>query len=482
MDEPCDVLIVGAGLSGLITARRLLASGLRVIVLEARERIGGRMVRGRTADGTTVDLGGQWGGLTHHRFAALLDELRIGRFASYTDGCGVFHWRGRRVLAPFSHDPADTLLFFEPQALGLEADELQAARSLQLAFDRLVTSINRRHPWLTPGADALDRLTVSEWSASISTAPLARLPLDWLCRVGGSGGFEPWEVSILHMAWCQAVAPQAETPEGWLVQGGAGGVAERLAADLERAAPGCIRLGAAVASILQTGPTDQTGQPGGMVHLTTTAGQVLQASLAVVAVPPPLRAAIRFEPPLPAAHCALLQRSPMGAMTKILATYRRPFWREQGCNGLGIGDRPVLELVADSSPPEGTPAVLASFLTGERAITLEALGAQAERRMILDDLVAYLGEEAGDPLDLLLHRWNAEPWTGGAFTSFPIPGTWTSHARVAAMGGEGPGPADHGRVLWAGTEASPRWPGYFEGAIEAGELAAARATARLRGG
>jgi monoamine oxidase len=138
--------------------------------------------------------------------------------------------------------------------------------------------------------------------------------------------------------------------------------------------------------------------------------------------------------------------------------------------------------VADSAPPEGTPAVLASFLTGERATALAALDAETERQLILADLVAYWGEEAGAPLDLVLHRWNAEPWTGGAFTSAPTPGTWTSHGRLAAQGGEGPGPADHGRVLWAGTEVSPRWPGYFEGAIEAGELAAARAIRQLRGG
>jgi monoamine oxidase len=113
--------------------------------------------------------------------------------------------------------------------------------------------------------------------------------------------------------------------------------------------------------------------------------------------------------------------------------------------------------------------------------------------MVLADLVAYWGPEASSPLDLVEHPWNAEPWSGGAFTSFVTPGTWTSHARLAAAGpgldgpiGEdvgaahgsagaqgSPGPAAHGRVLWAGTEVSPRWPGYFEGAIEAGEQAAA---------
>ena len=105
--------------------------------------------------------------------------------------------------------------------------------------------------------------------------------------------------------------------------------------------------------------------------------------------------------------------------------------------------------------------------------------AERQRQLVLADLVRYWGPEAAEPLDLLLQAWNEEPWTGGAFTSFLTPGCWTSHARLAAQGGEGPGPAPLQRVLWAGTEVSPRWPGYFEGALEAAELAVAGVMERL---
>jgi monoamine oxidase len=157
-------------------------------------------------------------------------------------------------------------------------------------------------------------------------------------------------------------------------------------------------------------------------------------------------------------------------MTKILALYDRPFWREQGLNGLGIGDRATLALCADSGPPEGQPALLAGFVAGDRALRLGVLPPLERRRLILDDLVAYWGPQAAMPLDLL-----EQPWSGGAFTSFVSPGGWTGAARLAVGDQEGPAPADHGRVLWAGTEVSHRWPGYFEGAIEAGLAAAERA-------
>ncbi len=469
MSVAVDVVVVGAGLSGLVAARRLQTHGVRVSVLEARERIGGRMVRATTASGAVVDLGGQWGGATHHRFAALVEELGLERFPSHYDGLGVLHWQGRRQVAPLAANFHESLLFFEPSALDLPAAELTATRALQQAFAELVSQVNPHQPWLTPNAERLDRLSVAAWASQHTAIPLARLPLDWLCRVGGSGGFEPWEASILHLAWTQAVAPQHESPEAWLLRSGAGSVAERLAAELT---PGSLHLGNAAVRI---------EHHGNGVSVRTASGAMHRGSSAIVAVPPPQRLALEFHPPLPAAHRALLQRSPMGGMTKILAVYPRPFWREQGLNGLGIGNLPALELTADSGPPDGATAVLASFLAGERALSLGALPANQRRERILDDLAAYWGPEAAEPLELVEQPWNAEPWSGGAFTSFLTPGSWTSHARLAAGESGGPWPLPHGQVFWAGTEASPRWPGYFEGAIEAGERAAAAALSTLEG-
>jgi monoamine oxidase len=285
--------------------------------------------------------------------------------------------------------------------------------------------------------------------------PLAHLPLDWLCRVGGSGGFEPWEASILHLAWTQAVAPQHETPEAWLVEGGAAQLAERLAAELGEA----LRLRAPVRAI---------EQDGGGVRVSHGASEAVRAAAAVVAIPPPLRHGIQFDPCLPPQWLGLLQRSPMGSMVKVLALYPRPFWRERGLNGLGIGNLPTLELTVDSSPPGG-PGILAGFIAGERAVRWQRLGEAERRRAVLQDLVCWWGAEAAEPAELVLHNWNAEGWSGGAFTSFLTPGAWTTYGAI--------GQEPHGRVVWAGTEAASRWPGYFEGAIEAG-LAAAR---RVRG-
>ena len=445
-----DVVVVGAGLSGLVCARELRRRGATVQLLEARDRCGGRMHGRLSQAGTPVDLGGQWVGASHHQLQALLEDLGLRRFATHYEGHGVFHWNGVPHRARVEHNFDASLLFFRPAELGLAAPELEQALRLQEAFRELVRRIPSQAPWSAPDADALDRCSVAHWLEHQGASPLAAYPFHWLSRMGGSGGFEPHESSILHLAWTQAVAPQQEIPEAWLVEGGIHQVSACLAAELGDT----LRLGCPVEAISQRHGGAEVGLAGG-------AG--IQTGAVVVAVPPPQRLAIRFTPSLPPGQSALLQRSPMGSMVKVLALYQRPFWRDQGLNGLGIGNLPTLELTVDSSPPGG-PGILAGFIAGQRALHWQELPEQQRTLQVLADLQAWWGPAAAEPTELVLHNWNAEPWSGGGFTSFPIPGSWTS----AGHHWQRP----HGRVVWAGTEVASRWPGYFEGAIEAGLAAA----------
>ncbi|MFI0403780.1 MAG: flavin monoamine oxidase family protein [Cyanobium sp.] len=452
-DRAVDVVVVGAGLSGLICARALQRSGLGVQLLEARDRIGGRLESHTSAAGTVVDLGGQWVGSTHHQMASLLEELQLGCFPTYYDGDGIFHWQGEAHRAGLELDYTSSLVFFRPDTLPLPTDQIVQTLQLQREFFHLVEQVPAPAPWTAPGAMQLDRTTIASWLSRRQACPLARYPFSWLTRVGGSGGFEPWESSMLHLAWTQAVAPQRESPETWLVEGGLAQVAQRLAAEL---AP-FLQLGTPVRAIEDTG----TG-----VRVHHSAGAT-EAKAVVVAIPPPLRLGLHFSPPLPATWRGLLQRSPMGAMVKVLALYPEAFWREEGLNGLGIGTLPTLELVVDSSPPGGQPGILAGFIAAERAVQWQMQPDDRREALVKADLAAYFGARATNPSELILKNWNGEPWSGGAFTSFLIPGTWHSYGSIWQE--------SHGRVIWAGTEAAQRWPGYAEGAIEAGLAAAGKA-------
>jgi monoamine oxidase len=201
-------------------------------------------------------------------------------------------------------------------------------------------------------------------------------------------------------------------------------------------------------------------------------GSTHRCRAVVVAMPPALRSRIIFEPSLPPDVTRLYQRAPMGSMFKILTVYPTAWWREQGLNGYGQGNLPTVALTADSSPPSGKPGVLASFVAADRAISLGHDTAAKRREAILRDLVAYWGPRAGEPVDYIEKNWGEESWVTGAFSSYMTPGTWTS------VGSAWREPV--GNVVWAGTESSPRWAGYYEGAIQAGMDAAQTVQQLLR--
>ncbi len=453
-----DVVVVGAGLSGLMAARQLRKEGLNVHILEARTRTGGRMIRQTTRTGAVIDLGGQWGGETHHRFETLVNELGIERFPSYYDGQGVLVWDGQRVVADMAKKPADSVLLFEGDQIQQPAEQVAKAKAAMQAFREIAQSVDPARPWTAPNAVELDHTTIRSWCEKNSGSRLSDFELEWLSVVGGSGGFDPWDASILHLAWTQSVAPQDEGPESWLLKGAAGQVAERLTTELKP----FISLNA---------PVHRIEQNNRGVNISYGQGRSIKAKAAIVAIPPPLRQRITFTPDLPAETRSFLQRSPMGSMIKVFAIYKRAFWRDKNLNGFGVGNLKTLELTADSSLPSGTPGILASFVTASAAVAFQQKSNNEQRRAVVDDLIAYWGPEAGEPEELIIQNWNQEAWSTGAFTSFVTPGAWTTYGQGWQQ--------SHGRVHWAGTEASSRWPGYFEGAIEAGIQASNRALAQV---
>ncbi len=457
-----DAVVIGAGVSGLIAARALEQQGLGVTVLEAAARLGGRCLRQQTISDWWMDLGGQWIGATHHRFKALVDDLGLETFDSHFDGRTVLVWNSRRCESPMQTDWAGSFLDVAYGDVPVPQSERDAALKLHREFLELVASVNAEQPWLTPNARALDNQTIETWMQGRSTAPLAHAILQWYCRVGGSGGFEPTDASILHLALTQKASPQAEAPETWLIKGGAGQIPELLADQLR----GEIRTSAAALRVER----DRDGT----YQVEAADGSSHRCRGVVVAIPPALRTRLMFEPALPPATTRLWQRTPMGSMIKILCVYENAWWRDEGLNGYGQGNLPTVQLTADSSPPSGVPGVLAGFIAADRAIHWSELPAAVRRQRILDDLIQYWGPRAGETVEMIEKDWNTDPWTTGAFSGYMTPGTWTSvgHAWREPVG----------QIVWAGTESSTRWAGYYEGAIQAGLDAAKILGQRLNSG
>jgi monoamine oxidase len=438
--DAADVIVVGAGLSGLCAARELIRRGKDTLVLEARNRVGGRMVRKSVIDGGWIDLGGQWIGPTQANILSLAESLGVKHFDSYANGRTVVNYNGASSTIDGSFPPSTALPSVSPA-------EIAEANRVWEQFRSLAATANVERPSLTPDAAALDAQTVTSWLTTATGSDFARFCVSyWVLNQEGG---DPGATSMLFALTSYAAGPDEDQPEQWLFDGGAGQIPERIADELGDR----IVLGRPVLRIAQ----DTRGAT------VTTSDKDYRADFVVVAIPPYLAGAIDYSPPLPASRMQFTQRAPMGSVIKYAAVYPTAWWRTKGLSGATVSDHDVLA-TADSSPPNGKPGILTGFVIGPAAIRLANQSDDARKRMVISDLVAYFGDEAMRPAQFVEMNWPGEKWTGGAYNAVLAPNTLTTY---------GSGMAEPvGRIHWAGSELSPKWTGYFEGAVQAGHAAA----------
>ncbi|MFI1194592.1 flavin monoamine oxidase family protein [Micromonospora sp. NPDC020750] len=437
------MVVVGGGFSGLAAALALARAGWDVRVVEARERVGGRTLTRWLPDGTQLDLGAQWLGPTQDRMYALVAEYGLTTFPSAALGAPVLRWDGERRPEP-------------PESTGRVLARL----------DALAARLDPAAPWLAAEAPEWDRLPLSGWLAEAAGDPAGARYLGRLLA-GGLLATGPDEISLLQMLFylrsgggSALLLGMAGGAQQDRVVGGPAALAERMAQRLAATVgPGALCLGAPVTVIAQ--------DVGGV--LVRTDRDAYPADAAVVAVAPALAGRIRYDPPLPALRDGLTQRMPMGSAVKVHALYPEPFWRAGGLSGVGTSATgPVTETV-DNGTPDSPRGVLTAFSYGDEARELRGMSPDARRAAVLDALVAMVGPEAARPDGFVEYDWSADPYTRGCFCGVLAPGSWRGY-----------GPALRppvGRVHWAGTETAVGWTGYLEGAVRAGERAAAEVTA-----
>lgn len=443
-DRDADVLVVGAGLAGLTCARKLARGGAAVLVLEARDRVGGR-VEAAAAEGTGAppQLGGQWVGPTQDAIKSLAEELGMETFPTPEEGKSLLELKGKRRTYSGAIPKVGPIALF---------DIWRARRRI----DRLASTLEPGRPWTHPEAGDLDSMTLADWLAEKTWTKRART----LLRVSGRTifGAEPEEISMLHavhyVRGAGGFEPLISTEGGAqeeLFKGGAHRLATMLAASLGDR----VRLGAAVAGISQAAR---------QVTVELESGERLTAARVVVAIPPPLRGELRFEPELTGVAARVPELAPLGRTAKCVVTYERPFWRDDGLSGAAVSDIGPVTLTFDSSFPGEERGILVGFVGGADLPDWREGDAEARREAILGCLERMFGPQAREPLEYLERDWTGERWTGGGPTSILAPGSWTE------IGGALSEPA--GLIHWAGTETADRWPGYMDGAVRSGERAA----------
>jgi monoamine oxidase len=449
MAESADVLVVGAGLAGLTAARELIAAGHSVLVLEARDRVGGRVVNEDIGDGKIVEMGGQWAGPTQDKVTALAAEFGIATFPTYDTGKKVLHFNGKRGTY------AGTIPRINPLVL---ADIGRA----QARLESLARKIPTDAPWTAANADRLDGQTFETWARKNTTSRSARM----LLTLGAEAvfGAEPADLSMLHV----------------LFYSRAGGSFQRLidttgGAQQDRFAGGSAlipqRLAASLGDIVRLGsPVTRIEVAGGKVTATTPPGQ-FEGKRIVVTTPPHLAGRIEYEPQLPGWRDQFTQRAPMGSVIKTQVLYDEPFWRAEGLCGQATGDGEGSRVVFDNSPPDGSPGILLAFLEGDEARRLGREPLAVRRQAVIDSLARYFGPRAGKPADYRELDWQQEKWSGGCYGTLFGPNVWTRYGPALRT------PA--GPIHWAGTETATVWTGYMDGAIRSGERVAAEVSKQL---
>ncbi len=434
-----DVVVVGAGFAGLSAARDLVRLGHDAVVLEGRDRVGGRSCTATIA-GAPVDLGGTFVGPTQDAVIELAKELGCRSVPTHNRGKNLIRWHGR-VRSYRSTIPRLSIL------------ELLDVSRIQWRFERLCRRVPVDEPWTSPIALTLDSKTLDEWLRYVHASASTRELMAIMARV--TWGAEPDEVSMLHAArYVKAAGGLGRMldVEGGAQQdrfpGGTQQIALRMAEE----------LGPRV--VLNTIVRGVERHSDGTLTVRFDGGDVT-AKAVVVAVPPAHRASIAFEPALPPEYEKLTEHWPQGNLSKAYVAYETPFWRADGCSGEALSDEGPVFITFDVSPSDAGPGILLGFTD---ARTFDPLPPDQRRAQALDGFAKLFGESARNPVDYLDHCWGAEEFAPGGPTAAVPPGSWTTYGPWLRK------PVD--RIFWAGTETADKWTGFLDGAVRSGQRAA----------
>jgi monoamine oxidase len=440
-----DVVVVGAGFAGLAAARELTRLGHDVLVLEGRDRVGGRSYTSQVA-GVPVDMGGTFVGPTQDAVLAFAADLGISTVPTYHHGANLIRWRG--AVRSYS----GTIPRLSLRGL------IDLAR-VRWQFARIARTVSLTEPWTARRATELDGQSLGTWLRSVRAGATACDLLAIMTRV--TWGCEPGDVSMLHAA---------------RYVGAAGGLDRMLdvenGAQQDRFSAGTQHIADTAAAELRDrvvleAAVQRIEHHDNGVRVTTEKG-CAEGRFVVVAIPPAHRGSIEFTPPLPAEHQELITHWPQGKLSKAYVAYPTPFWRDNGYSGEALSDEGPVFITFDVSPqPEG-PGVLLGFVD---ARTFDGLSADQRRQRALDCFASLFGDEALTPLDYIDHRWGAEEFAAGGPTAAVPPGSWTRYGSWLRR--------PVGPIHWAGTETADEWTGFLDGAVRSGQRAAAEVAARL---
>ena len=421
-----DVVIVGAGAAGLTAANELKKAGLSVAVLEARDRVGGRLWTD-VIDGAMLEIGGQWISPDQTALIETVDELGLDTFSRYREGDSVYV------------GPDGVAHRFTGEMFPVAPETEEAIARVTEMLDAMVAEIDPDRPWAHPKAAEWDAVSWDAWlrqqtdddeavrnlafatGSAMLTKPTHAISLLESLLMAASAG------SYSHLVDADFILDKR-------VVGGLQQVpillAERLGDD--------VFLSQAVRTLewSDDGVTVTTAPTTGVTGTATTggAGLTVRARQAILALAPVLYDRISFVPALPRLQHQMHQHISMGFVIKVHAVYDRPFWREQGLSGTAFSPYELSHEAYDNTNHGDERGTLVGFVSDLNADGVFALSAEERKERILESLSHYYGPEAKNPVVYIESDWGSEEWTRGAYAaSFDLGGLsrYGAHLREA---------------------------------------------------
>lgn len=446
-----EVCVVGAGYAGLSAARQLQGEGISVAVLEARDRVGGRIWTQELPGGGVIDRGGAWLAPRHDAIFRLANEMGVSTYKTWV--------KGAHLLVDGERNRKYTGLIPKISPAAVISIALAQAR-----VDRLARRVPVDAPWTAQRAAKWDSRTVADWVERSGVRSGIGFEL-FEMAVRGLFATDLQDVSLLHLLQLvhghRSISKLFSIKGGAqenMVEGGAGSIAQRVAEKLGDA----VHLASPVRAISQS-------FAGALVE-----AERLDVSCrhVVVATPPALTLDIDFTPSLPEDRAALYKSAVGGVETKTLVVYESAFWRDEGFSGQSAEPRSAAEVTLDASPPSGTPGVIASFTFGPVAERVDAMAPADRRQAVLSALSKRFGPKAANALEFVETAWWTEEWSKGCSMAHLPPGALTRNGHLLRE--------PMGRVHWAGTETAGISHGAVDGAVRSGERAAAEIIEKIR--
>jgi monoamine oxidase len=438
-----EVIIIGAGFSGIAAAGKLHKANIPFLVLEAGDRLGGRVYTKHLSEDLYLDFGGQWIGPGQERMYQLCHEYGLEYFETYDFGFNIL-------------DLNSKVRKFKGLIPKLDVFSLINMDYVLKKLEKLAKSIPLESPWKHPKALKFDSISLAGFlESNCKTSASKKLVTLALETVFAS---ELNEISLLHALFYFKSGRDLNTlinikngAQQHRIVGGMQSLIEKMAKPFEKN----ILFNKAVKKIIHKNEK----------IIIMGDGFELNCKKVIMAIPPPLASKLDFEPSLPVEKRQILDRIAMGQVGKCFMVYKKPFWREENFSGQVFADETSpFQAIFDCSPKDANYGIIMGFTIAKRAREFFSKSKEYRKGLMKAKLSEYFGLKASEPVLYEDYTMTDASFSRGCYAGLYPTGAWTGFEDAYS--------SPVGNIYWAGTEASSVWFGYIEGAVRAGEKAA----------